>query len=117
VTRRAINPAEHSAELRKEVMAALHRGANLAHTRLRVAAFGRVQPKACAPRSLLPGAMAVGPSGRRPRQIARIKAPDASLCRRRVDHQGVQHLFGVTAIVGLGSGHDDSQRLGTSSTG
>ena len=98
-------------------MAALHGIANLPDPRLGLAALGRLQPKACPPCPFLTRAIAVGPIGLRPRQVARIKARDASLRCRRVYHQGLQHVLRLTAIVGIGPCHYYSQRHGPRITG
>jgi hypothetical protein len=89
-------------------MAAFDGIANLPNPRLGLAALGRLQPKACPPGPFLRRAVAVSPVGLRPRQVARIKARDESLGRGRVHHQGLQHVLGLTAIIGMGSGHDYS---------
>ena len=50
-------------------------------------------------------------------QGARINVRDGSLCRRRLHHQGLQHVFRLTALVRVGPGHDDPQRPGSRVTG
>ena len=102
---RAIKPAERPPKLREEVMAALHCIANLPDPCLGFAALGRLQPKPCPPCPFLTRAIAVGPIGLRPRQVARIKARDGRLRYRRVYHQGLQHGLGLTTIIGIGPGH------------
>jgi len=97
-------------------MAALHGIANRAHARLGFASFGRLQAKTRPPCPFLRGTIAVGPIGLRTGQAAGIKAWDGRLCRRRLYHQGVQYLLGLTAIVGIGSGHYDPQRHGAGIT-
>ena len=97
-------------------MAALYRIANRAHARLGFAPSGRLQAKTRPPGPFLSGAIAVGPIGLRSGQAAGIKARDGRLCRRRLYHQGVQYLLGLTALVGIGSGHYDPQRQGAGIT-
>src|SRR5205807_10077549 len=116
-TSRAIEPAEHSSELCEEVMAAFDGIANLPDPRLGLAALGRLQPKACPPCPFLRRTIAVSPVGLRPWQVAEIKARDESLCRGRVHHKGLQHVLGLTTIVGIGSSDHDPQRHGTRVTG
>ena len=113
---RAIEPAEYSSELGKEIMAALHRIANLARARRGFAPSWRLQAKTHPPCPFLRGTIAVGPIGLRTGQAAGIKARDGRLCRRRLYHQGVQYLLGLTALVGIGSGHYDPQRQGAGIT-
>ena len=108
----AIEPAEHPPELREEVMATLDRIANLAHPWLGFATLGGLQAKSCPPCPFLRRAIALGPISLRTWQAAEIAARDTRLCRRRVEHQRVQHVLGLTAIVGIGSSHYDSQRHG-----
>jgi hypothetical protein len=82
-----------------------------------MAALGRLQPKAGPPRSLLRGTIAIGPIGLRPWQAAEIEGGDGRLCQRRLYHQGVEHVLSLTAIVGVGSGHNDPQGHGASVAG
>jgi hypothetical protein len=117
VTGRAIKAAKHSPQLRKEVVAALHGIPNLSDPGLGFAALGRLQPKAGPPRPCLRGAIAVSSIGLRARQGTRIKARSGRLGRGRLYHQGLQHVLSLTAIVGMGSSHDDSQRHGARVTG
>jgi hypothetical protein len=98
-------------------MAAFDGIANLPNPRLGFAALGRLQPKAGPPGPFLRRAIALSPVGLRPRQVARIQARDGSRCRGRVHHQGLQHVLGLTAIVGIGSGYHDPQRHGPRVTG
>ena len=64
------------AQLRKEIMTALDRVANLPHATLGFAPLGRVQAKACTPRPLLRGPLAIRAIGLHPGPTARIEARD-----------------------------------------
>ena len=114
---RAIKPAEHSPELREEVVAALDRIANLPNPRLAFAALGRLQSKACPPCPFLSWAIARGPIGLYAWEAARIAARDGRLCCRRLHHQGLQHRLRLTALVRIGSSHHDPERHGARVTG
>ena len=117
MTSQAVEAAEHPAKLGEEVMAALHRVAKLAHARLRMAALGRLQAQAGPPCPGLRRAIALSPLGLRAWQVARIKARDRRHCRGRLHHQGVAHVLSLPALIGIGSGYDDSQRQGAGVTG
>ena len=49
--------------------------------------------------------------------VARVEIRDRDLRHRRLSHQGLQHVLGLTALLGIGSGHHDPQRHGAGITG
>jgi len=70
-------------------MAALHRIANLAYTRLRFASLGRLQPKTCPVRPRPRWVIAIGPISLRPGQAAPIHLRGGHFCRRRLHYQSL----------------------------
>jgi hypothetical protein len=82
--------------------------ANLPDPRLRFAAFGRLPAKPRPSSPVLARAIALGPIGLRPREVARVETRDGRLRHRRVDHQDLEHVLGLTAIVGIGTSPHDS---------
>jgi hypothetical protein len=116
VTRGAIKATEDAPKLRKEIMAALDRIANLAHARLHLAAFGRVQAKADAPCPFLSWAVAISTVGLETWETPQIVAREQGCGCRRVDHEGMQHVLRLTAIVRIGSCHYHSQGHGAGVT-
>ncbi len=104
-------------KLCKVIMAALDRVTNGPDPGVRFSALGCLQAKACPPGSFLCEGIAVRPIRLQSLQGARVQARDAHFWCRRVDYQGPEYRFGLTAIVGLGSPHHHSEWHGASVTG
>lgn len=90
-------------------MAAFHRIANLAHTRLLLPSAWRVESKACVVRSLSTGRIAIGTIGDGSWQASNIDDFDGDFSGWWRNDQGLQNLLGLYSIVGVRSGDHHSQ--------
>jgi len=107
---RAVPASRDPTELGKKRMAALDRTANPPDPRRPwPAASGCLQAEAGRGRSLLAGAVAIGPVGAGVGQVAPVELGHGHLGGGRLDHQRLQHRLGLDAVVDVGGADDRAQ--------
>ena len=107
-----VKAAEDTTELRKEVVAALHRIADLAYPLAVFTSLGCLHAEARPLRPRLGRLVAVGPIGLRPWQGPRVGLLDRDVRQGGLPHHRLEHRLRLTPIVGVGLGDDHAQGHG-----